>query len=267
MIKVAVCGALGSMGSTVVRAISKEKDMMVAAGVEAPDHPGLGRDLGEVLGLGRLDAKLTQDLSRVIEDCDCVVEFTSPEATIEHLRIARGHGRPYVVGTTGFGETHSKELEAYAEEAPLLLSPNMSIGVNFLFKLAPEIARTLGGSYDIEVVEAHHRRKADAPSGTARRLAELIAAALGRELERAGVYGRKGLTGERSGEEIGIHSVRGGDITGDHTVIYAGPGERLELTHRAHSRETFAQGTVRAIRFVAKAKPGLYGMMGVLGLE
>ncbi len=267
MTRITVCGALGRMGSMVVKAVAKEKDMELVAGVETPDNSDVGRDLGEILGLGRLGAELIHDLSAVLHSCDCVVEFTNPEATVAHLTVTGRTAKPYVVGTTGFREEHLAELKAYAENAPLLLSPNMSIGVNLLFKLAPEIARTLGESYDIEIVEAHHRGKADAPSGTARRLAELTAAALGRELKRAGVYGRKGLTGERSGEEIGIHSVRGGDIAGDHTVIYAGPGERLELIHRAHSRETFAQGTVRAIRFVAKAKPGLYDMMDVLDLD
>ncbi len=267
MTKIIVCGALGRMGSTVVRVAAKQEDVTIVAGVETPEHPDLGGDLGELIGLGRLDAELTGDLSGIVGASDCVVEFTNPQATVEHLRIARKSCKPYVVGTTGFEEDHLKELEEYAREAPLLLSPNMSVGVNLLFKLAPEIATTLGHSYDVEIVEAHHRMKADAPSGTAKRLASLIAEALGRELDKVGVYGREGLTGERAGQEIGIHSLRGGDITGDHTVLYAGPGERVEMTHRASSRETFAYGTIRAIRYVVEAKPGLYDMMDVLGLK
>jgi len=265
--KVVVCGALGKMGSTVVRLISKAQDMRIAAGVEAPNHPNLGEDLGEVLGLGRLAVALTEDLSAVVGKCDCLLEFSNPQATIEHLKIAQKSPKPYIVGTTGFREEHRQGFEKYARDAPLLVSPNMSVGVNLLFKLAPLVATTLGDSYDIEIVEAHHRMKADAPSGTAKRLGELIAEALGTNLDLAGVYGRKGFTGERSKEEIGIHSLRGGDITGDHTVLYAGPGERVELTHRADSRDAFAYGTIRAIGFVVKAKPGLYDMMDALGLK
>lgn len=267
MIKVIVCGALGRMGSTIVRLLSNEEDMTVVAGVEAPNHPDLGGDLGESLGLGKLDAELTSNLSTVIDKCDCIVEFTNPKATIEHLNSADKTAKPYLAGTTGLNPEQLRRIEKYAAHAPILVSPNMSVGVNLLFKLAPKMAKTLGDSYDIEIIEAHHKMKADAPSGTARRLGKLIAEALGRKLEKVGVYGRKGLTGERFEGEIGIHSVRGGDITGDHTVLYAGQGERIELTHRAHSRETFAHGALQAIRFIVGAKPGLYDMMDVLGLK
>ncbi len=267
MIRVIVCGALGRMGSTMVKLISKEEDIKVVAGVEAPNHPHLGADLGEVLGLGKSDAALTEDLSAVISGCDCIVEFSNPEATIEHLKTVHKTAKPCVVGTTGLNPTQSQQIDKYAARSPILVSPNMSVGVNLLFKLAPNMAKTLSDSYDIEIIESHHKMKVDAPSGTARRLAELIAEALGRELEKVGVYGRKGLTGERFEGEIGIHSVRGGDITGDHTVLYAGQGERIELSHRAHSRETFAYGALRAVRFIVGAKPGLYDMMDVLGLK
>jgi 4-hydroxy-tetrahydrodipicolinate reductase len=267
MIKVIVCGACGKMGSTVVKMISQQSDMKVIAGIESNNHECLGDDLGAVLGLGDIHIPLSFDLADEISSADCVVDFTSPESTLRHLRISAKAEKPTIIGTTGFSEEQVGEIEKLADSVPCILSPNMSIGVNLLFRMAQETAKVLGEDYDIEIIEAHHRQKKDAPSGTARRLGELIAISINKNLKEVGIYGRQGNLGERSEEEIGIHSIRGGDIVGDHTVMFSGLGERVELTHKAHSRETFAVGTIRSIRYIQNANPGLYDMRDVLGLR
>ncbi|MCH7761931.1 4-hydroxy-tetrahydrodipicolinate reductase [candidate division TA06 bacterium] len=267
MIRVIVCGACGKMGSVVLKMISEQGDMKVVAGIESPDHQKVGEELSGILGLGMKDVPLAFDLADEVAGADCIVDFTSPEGSLRHLRIAAKAEKPMVIGTTGFSGKQMKEIEDWTTSIPCVLSPNMSIGVNLLFKIVQETAKILGTDYDVEIVEAHHRQKKDAPSGTAKRLGELIAMSRNQQLKDVGVYGRQGNMEERSKGEIGIHSIRAGDIVGDHTVLFSGPGERIELTHQAHSRDTFAIGTVRTIRFVCNAQPGLYDMRDVLGLR
>jgi len=263
MIKVVVSGACGRMGSSIIANLITQADMKLGGALEKKEHPGIGMDAGEVLHVGSLGIKLSKDSEEVIKSNDVLVEFSGPEASLEHLRIAAKSRKAAVVGTTGFSPSQVKEIKELAEVVPCVFSPNMSIGVNLLFKLSREAASALKDC-DIEIIEAHHGLKKDAPSGTALKIAQIISETLGLNLDKNGVYGRKGFTGERKKGEIGIHSIRGGDIAGDHTVIFAGQGERLELTHRASSRDAFALGAVKAIRFIANAKPGLYNMEQVL---
>ncbi len=267
MPEVVVAGAAGRMGSRVVACLHDDKDLRLAGALEAPRHPALGRDAGEVAGVGRLGVVLTADPEAVLSQDRILVEFSVPEATLEHVRLAAARGARAVIGTTGFTEPQREEIAQLAQRAPVLLSPNMSVGVTLALKLLAEMAAVLGEEYDVEIAEMHHRFKKDAPSGTALRMAEVIAQALGRNLSQVAVYGRQGLTGERSRGEIGILSLRSGDVVGEHTVSFGTLGERLELTHRAHSRDTFARGALRAVKFIAKASPGLYSMQDVLGLK
>ncbi len=218
-------------------------------------------------GLEKLGVLISDELEHIIDEGEVLIEFTDPDTTLDHLGMAIEHNKAMVIGTTGFSDEQLEEIKEIAPQIPCVMAPNMSVGVNLLFKLAKEIAPVLGDDYDIEIVEAHHRKKKDAPSGTAMRIAEILAKALGRNLKGVGVYGRKGITGERTKKEIGIHAVRAGDIVGEHTITFAGTGERIEITHRAHSRDTFAQGALRAVKFVAKAKKGLYDMQDVLKLK
>ncbi|MCK4325924.1 4-hydroxy-tetrahydrodipicolinate reductase [bacterium] len=264
MIRVIVTGACGRMGKRISSLVMAEKDMELVGAVERKGHPSLGKDIGELLGLGKKGVILQEDLKKVVNNGQVIIDFTAPGATLTHLRPAAEHKKAMVIGTTGFSEEELKGVKDLAKNIPCLISPNMSLGVNLLFKVARDMARALGDGYDIEIVEAHHRRKQDAPSGTAKKLAEILSEARGKSLEKVAVYGRKGMTGERPKEAIGIHAVRGGDIVGDHTVIFAGEGERVELIHRAHSRDTFARGAIQAARFVTTAKEGLYSMQDVL---
>ncbi len=264
MIKIIVTGACGRMGRRIARMVIEQEDVELAGVVERKDHPSLGKDMGEILGLGSIGVVLEDDLKKVVDKGKVIIDFTYPEATLGHLKLAGEQHKAMVIGTTGFGEDQISELKSLAKNLPCVFSPNMSVGVNLLFEIAGQVAEVLGNDYDMEIVEAHHRHKKDAPSGTAKKLAEILAKARGQNLEKVAVYGRRGITGERAKETIGIHAVRGGDIVGDHTVIFAGPAERIELVHRAHSRDTFARGAVRAARFAAKALPGLYSMRDVL---
>ncbi len=241
-------------------------DLRVVAALERPGHPALGRDAGEVAGAGRLDVPVTADPHPVLARDRVLVEFTAPEATLDHLRVAAAQGARAVIGTTGLSVAQVGELRALAGRIAIVFSPNMSVGVNLAFRVLALMARALGDEYDVEITEIHHRMKKDAPSGTAAKMAEVVAEALGRDLGEVGVYGRRGLVGERSPKEIGVHAVRGGDVVGEHTVVFSTLGERLELTHRAHSRDTFAHGALRAIRWVPGAQPGLYSMHDVLGV-
>ncbi|MBI2467405.1 MAG: 4-hydroxy-tetrahydrodipicolinate reductase, partial [Candidatus Rokubacteria bacterium] len=225
-----------------------------------------GRDAGEVSGTGSLGVAVTADPKPVLARDRVLVEFTAPEATVEHLRIAAAQGARAVIGTTGLAASQLRELTELARRTAILLSPNMSVGVNLAFRLLGLMAKALGDEYDVEITEIHHRMKKDAPSGTAAKMAEVIAEALGRDLGQVGVYGRHGIVGERGSKEIGVHALRGGDVVGEHTVVFSTLGERLELTHRAHSRDTFARGALRAIRVIATAKPGLYSMQDALQL-
>lgn len=267
MIPIVVAGAAGRMGSRIVACLGEAPDLQLAAAVEAPGHPRLGADAGEVAGVGRLGVALTADAAAAIARGRVLVEFSTPEATLAHLRLVAGVGAAAVVGTTGFTPGQREEAAGLAARAPIMMASNMSVGVTLALQVLATMARALGDDYDVEITEIHHRWKKDAPSGTALSMAEAVAAALGRDLGRCAVHGRHGLPGERPGKEIGIFSLRSGDVVGEHTVSFGAPGERLELTHRAHSRDTFARGALRAVRFVADRPPGLYSMQDVLGLR
>ena len=248
MVKVIVSGACGRMGSTIARLVCQEKDLELVGALEADTHQSLGRDIGELLGFGKSGIIIRSDLEEIIKEGDVVIEFTNPQVTLLHLQIVVRNKKAMVIGTTGLSQEQLQELENFSQNIPCLFSPNMSLGVNLLFKIVKEVANLLGEDYDIEIVEAHHRFKKDAPSGTAKKLAQILAQARNLSLEKA----------------IRIHSVRAGDIVGEHTVIFGGLGESLKFIHRAHSRETFARGALRAARFIIKAPPGLYSMKDVL---
>jgi 4-hydroxy-tetrahydrodipicolinate reductase len=267
MIELVVAGAAGRMGGRIITLARQSADLAVVGALERPGHPALGRDAGEVAGASRLGVPVTADPAAVLIRDRVLVEFTAPEATLEHLRVAAAQGTRAVVGTTGLGPALEAELRGLAARTAILYSPNMSVGVNVAFQVLALMARALGDEYDVEITEIHHRMKKDAPSGTAAKMAEVIAAALGRDLGAVGVYGRHGMVGERGSKEIGVHALRGGDVVGEHTVVFVTHGERLELTHRAHTRDNFVQGALRAVRFVATARPGLYSMADALGLE
>jgi 4-hydroxy-tetrahydrodipicolinate reductase len=253
MIKVVVCGALGKMGRAVVDEIAGDAGLSLAGAIETAGNAGLGTKLAGV--------EVTADLAKALGACDVVVDFTNPKSALEHIAQSAVAGRAAIVGTTGFTADELALAKKAAGRIPLIISPNMSAGVNLMFRIVEDVARALG-DFDAEIVEIHHNKKKDSPSGTAARLADAIAKA---RPGSAVVHGREGLVGARKSGEIGMHSLRGGDVTGEHTVIFAGEGERFELTHRAHSRRTFARGTIRAIRFIDGKKPGLYTMADVLG--
>jgi 4-hydroxy-tetrahydrodipicolinate reductase len=261
-----VGGAAGRMGTRIVALLRETAGLRLAAAVEAPGHASLGRDAGDVAGAGALGVPITGDMKSALTRDRMLVEFSVPAASLEHLRLAADAGARAVIGTTGFSATQRDEIAALARRMPVLVAPNMSVGVTLAFKVLALMARALGDDYDVEITEIHHRFKKDAPSGTAVRMAEVIAEALGRDLSQVGVYGRHGLPGERTGKEIGVMSLRSGDVVGEHTVSFGTLGERLELTHRAHSRDTFARGALRAARWMAGRPPGLYSMHDVLGI-
>jgi 4-hydroxy-tetrahydrodipicolinate reductase len=267
MIKAIVVGAAGRMGCMIINAIQSADGIQCAGAVETTGNPAVGRDAGAVAGLAELGVRIEDAISDVISKGDVIIDFTIADASLKNMEIAAQFHKPTVVGSTGFSPQQMEQAKKLTQEFPCVLAPNMSVGVNLMFKIVEEVAQILGPDYDCEIVEAHHRMKKDAPSGTALRLGEVIAHALGRKWAEAGVYGRKGLIGERSRGEIGMQVIRAGDIVGDHTVLFGGMGERLEITHRAHTRDTFAQGAVRAAKWVVNQKPGLYDMGDVLGLK
>ncbi len=266
MIRVAVTGAAGRMGKTLVQAIAQTDDLSLGAAFERTDHESIGRDAGELAGVGSLGVLVSADPAARMADFDVVIDFTAPVASLALAKVCRAHGIALVIGTTGFADTELAEMHEAAQDTALFMSPNMSVGVNLVFKLIETAARALGDSVDIEIIEAHHRHKVDAPSGTAVRMGEVLAAALGRSLETDAVYGRQGITGARERNTIGFSTIRGGDIVGEHTVMFAGDGERIEITHRATSRMNFAQGALRAVRFVHDQPPGVYDMDALLNL-
>jgi 4-hydroxy-tetrahydrodipicolinate reductase len=266
MVNVVVTGAAGRMGVQIVKLVRVTDGMALAGAVERPG-PAVGVDAGVLAGLTPLGVPVGDDLGKALAGASVVVDFTSHEASARNAAVCAGRGVPIVIGSTGFtAETRAKVAEA-ARAIPVVLSPNMSVGVNVLFDLVREAARVLGDAYDVEVVELHHKLKKDAPSGTAVRLAEVAAAALGRDPAKDLAYARHGMIGERPAREIGVQTLRGGDVVGEHTVFFCGQGERLELTHRATSREQFARGAVRAARWVVGRAPGLHDMADVLGLR
>ena len=263
---IVVGGAAGRMGTRIVALLGEAPGLRLAAALEAAAHPSLGRDAGEVAAAGRLGIPITGDPKAAITQDRMLIEFSVPEASLEHLRLVAACGARAVIGTTGFSPAQREEIATLARQAAILVAPNMSVAVTLAFTVLALMAKALGDSYDVEISETHHRFKKDAPSGTAVRMAEVIAEALGRDLAQVGVYGRHGLPGERTGKEIGVMSLRSGDVVGEHTVSFGTLGERLELTHRAHSRDTFARGALRAARWMVGRPPGLYSMHDVLGI-
>jgi 4-hydroxy-tetrahydrodipicolinate reductase len=257
------------MGARIINVISASEGIRLSSALERKGHTLVGQDACTLAGIpsSGSPARITDDLVVALTAADVLIDFTIPEATLGHIKACAELGKAIVIGTTGFSKEQLVEIDACARKIPCMLSPNMSIGVNLCFKILAEIARTIGNDYDMEIVEAHHRLKKDAPSGTALKMAQVIAKAVDRNLDEVGVYARKGMIGERAKKEIGIQTLRGGDIVGDHTVMFAGTGERIELTHRATSRDTFAAGAVRAAKWIVGKKPGLYDMQDVLGLK
>ncbi|MDP6477456.1 MAG: 4-hydroxy-tetrahydrodipicolinate reductase [Nitrospinaceae bacterium] len=266
MIKIVVIGAAGRMGKTILSCIEDTKGVSIAGGSEYAGHPAIGNDVGETAGIGTKGIAIVENIEDAMADCDAVIDFTTPESSINTLSVAVKYEKSLVIGTTGFSVEQKKSISHAAESIRCVFAPNMSIGVNVLFKVAGDVAKIMGDAYDVEIVEAHHKFKKDAPSGTAVRLSEIIADSLGRNLDEVGVYGRKGMA-ERTQKEIGIHTVRAGDIVGEHRVLFGGMGENLELFHRAQSRETFARGSIHAAQWLVNQSPGLYDMQDVLGLR
>lgn len=267
MIHVAIAGAAGRMGRQLLDACSRVESIRCSVASEHPDSPFIGADAGEIAGIGRLGIPITADLAPLVDRFDLLIDFTKPAVTIAHLALCRSAGKAMVIGTTGLSTEQKAEIAAGAARIPIVFAPNMSVGVNLCLKLLELAARTLGDSVDIEILEAHHRHKVDAPSGTALAMGQTIAGVLGRDLAQCAVYGREGVTGERDRNTIGFATIRAGDIVGDHTVLFADDGERIEITHRASSRMTFAKGAVRAAAWLAGRSPGLFDMRDVLGLR
>jgi 4-hydroxy-tetrahydrodipicolinate reductase len=264
--RVAVAGATGRMGQMLIEAIRSSGDCELAGALDLPSSPAIGNDAAAFLGLAS-GVPVVSDLREGLANARVLIDFTRPEGTLAHLQACRELGVGLVIGTTGFTDPQKQQIAQAAREIPVVMAPNMSVGVNVTLKLLEMAAKALATGYDIEVIEAHHRHKVDAPSGTALKMGEVIAAALGRDLKDCAVYAREGHTGERDPSTIGFASIRGGDIVGDHTVLFAGTGERIEITHKSASRATYAQGSLRAVRFLADKRNGLYDMFDVLGLR
>jgi 4-hydroxy-tetrahydrodipicolinate reductase len=269
MIKAVVTGAAGRMGSRIINVLSTSEGIRLSGAVERKGHPLVGQDSYGPAGLpaGGVLTVITDDIAAALKAGDALIDFTFPEASLGHIKACAELGKPVVIGSTGFSKEQLGEIKNYVQKIPCVLSPNMSVGVNVCFKALADLAKTLGSDFDVEIVEAHHRLKKDAPSGTAVRMGEVVAAALGRDYRQVARCHREGITGERTKEEIGMQTIRGGDIVGEHTVYFIGMGERIELTHRAHTRDMFARGAVRAAKWVIGKKPGLYDMQDVLGLK
>ncbi len=267
MVRAIVAGAGGRMGGRIITMISQTEGIELSAAFERPDSPAVGKDAGVVAGVGELGVRIEDSLDKVIDKGDVIIDFTFHEASVQHAKKAAEKGRAMVIGTTGFTNQEYEALDEYSKSFSLVLAPNMSVGVNLLYKLLETAASVLGDDYDVEIVEAHHRMKKDAPSGTALQLGRVVAKALGRDFDEVAVFERHGLIGERSRKEIGIQTIRAGDIVGEHTVLFGGIGERIEITHKASSRDTFAKGAVRAALWVVGKPAGIYSMQDVLGLS
>lgn len=255
------------MGRTLIEACTETDGLALAAAIDRPGSSLIGADAGEIAGLGTLGVPIGDDLDAAIDRFDVLIDFTIPEATVAHLEICRRAGKRMVIGTTGLSEEHKRQIDAASAEIALVFAPNMSVGVNVCLKLLDLAARVLGDDADVEIIEAHHRHKIDAPSGTALCMGEVVAQALGRDLAQCAVYGREGRTGERDRRTIGFETIRAGDIVGEHTVMFAAAGERVEITHKASSRMTFARGAVRAARWLTDQASGRFDMQDVLGLR
>ncbi len=266
VLKVAIVGASGRMGRMLIESVMKDSAATLVAAIDQPGALVLGKDAGELVGMP-CGVAVSTDVEAGISKADCLIDFTRPEGTLEHLKFCRRHKTAIVIGTTGFDLAGKAAIAEAAAEIPVVFAPNMSVGVNVVFKLLDTASRILNEGYDVEIVEAHHKHKVDAPSGTALRMGEVVAHALGRDLADCAVYGREGVAGERDSSTIGFATVRGGDIVGDHTVMYCGTGERVEISHRAGSRMPYAVGSLRAARFLAGKQNGLFDMQDVLGLR
>lgn len=265
-IRVAVAGASGRMGRMLIEAVAQAPDCVLSAALDVPGSPALGSDATAWLGRAS-GIRVSADLLAAAAASDVLIDFTRPEGTLAHLQFCRAYGTRMVIGTTGFSAEQKAEVAAHAQHIGVVMAPNMAVGVNVVLQLLDMATRALSEGYDIEIVEAHHRHKVDAPSGTALRMGEVVAQALGRSLQDCAVYGREGVTGERDPSTIGFATVRGGDVVGDHTVLYLGTGERIEITHKSSSRVTYAQGSLRAARFLMGRGAGLFDMAQVLGFR
>lgn len=267
MTRIAVCGAAGRMGRAIIEATTQTPGLKLGAALEHPQSSVLGVDAGELAGVGKLGVVVVDDLKRVVNDFDVLIDFTRPDVTLGNVQACQRASKRIVIGTTGFSEEQKRAIKTASDSIAVVLAPNMSVGVNLCFKLLDMAARILGDSVDIEIVEAHHRHKIDAPSGTALRMGEVVANALGRDLKDCAVYGREGQTGARDRKTIGFETIRAGDIVGEHTVMFADIGERVEITHKASSRMTFANGALRAATWLHQQPRGLFDMQDVLGLR
>ncbi|OGB04270.1 MAG: 4-hydroxy-tetrahydrodipicolinate reductase [Burkholderiales bacterium RIFCSPHIGHO2_12_FULL_69_20] len=265
-LRIAVAGASGRMGRMLIEAVLAAPDCTLAGALDVAGSPSIGQDAGGFAGQ-RTGVAITSDLRTGLAQAQVLIDFTRPEGTLAHLAVCRALGVKAVIGTTGFSEAQKAQIAALADHIALMMAPNMSVGVNVVLKLLDQAARALNQGYDIEVIEAHHRHKVDAPSGTALQMGEVLASALGRELKDCAVYAREGVTGPRDPSSIGFATIRGGDIVGDHTVLFAGTGERIEISHKSSSRAGYAQGSLRAARFLAGRTSGLFNMNDVLGLN
>jgi 4-hydroxy-tetrahydrodipicolinate reductase len=263
---IAIAGASGRMGQMLIDAVREAPDCTLAGALDIAASPAIGKDAGSLSGQAT-GVLITSDLRQGMQGSQVLIDFTRPDGTMEHLKVCCELGVAMVIGTTGFTDAQKADIAAAAKNIAIMMAPNMSVGVNVTLKLLEMAAKALSTGYDIEIVEAHHRYKVDAPSGTALKMGEVIADALGRDLKECAVYAREGVTGERDPSSIGFATIRGGDIVGDHTVLFAGIGERIEISHKSSSRVTYAQGSLRAVRFLAGRKPGLYDMFDVLGLK
>jgi len=267
VIKTVVAGASGRMGKRLIALLRESTDFQVVGAVERKDHVDLGRDAGEGAGVGPLGVPIVDSIGKVLSGAQVLLDFTAPGAAMQHLEAASRAGAAAVIGTTGLGEADLKRARELTARIPCVQSPNMSVGVNVLYGVLAQVASALGDGYDIEVIEAHHHFKKDSPSGTAEKMAQVMAEARGRDIRKVGVYGRHGVVGERTKDEIGVHAIRAGDIVGEHTILFGGMGERIEIIHRAQSRDNFAYGALRAACWVVGQSPGMYDMLDVLGLR
>ncbi len=266
MMRIAIAGAAGRMGQVLIQAVHQMDDAVLTAASEHPDSTLIGADAGELAGVGKSGVLIVDHFEKAVQDFDVIIDFTSPLSTLAHLKWCRKQNKKMIIGTTGFTPSQREEIEAARGDIAIVMAANYSVGVNVLFKLLEKTAKVMGNSCDIEIIEAHHRYKVDAPSGTALAMGEAIAGAMGNKLSDVAVYAREGHTGERRTDEIGFATVRAGDIVGEHTALFADIGERLEITHKASSRRTFANGAVRAAIWLEAQAPGLYSMEDVLDL-
>lgn len=267
MVRIAVAGAAGRMGSRIAAISQDYQGLRLSGAFERKGHKDIGKDIGPLIGIGNTGILISDSLESIIDSVDLIISFTTVEASLEHLSLASSKGKAMVIGTTGFSKEAMQKVDELTKKIPCVMASNMSMGVNLLLKVLQDIARVLGEGYDVEIIEAHHRMKKDAPSGTALKMAQVIADALNRNLDEVAVYARKGIIGERTPKEIGIQTIRAGDIVGEHTVMFGGLGERIEVTHKVSSRDTFARGALRAALWLSGKPAGLYDMQDVLGLK